>query len=164
MGDTAVPQVLYLAPPAPNPSAPTTAIVYGIPGDASGSHVRLRVFDAEGRAVATLVNEAQGPVMAEVDVNRMKQVFWNLATNSLKAMPDGGVLTIDVGVLDSGEVVEVRFSDNGQGMNENEIEKYFQPFHGHFEEGSGLGAAIVYRLVQEHGGRIVADDWDRCIG
>jgi signal transduction histidine kinase len=39
-------------------------------------------------------------------------------------------------------------------MDETETESYFQPFHTGFSEGTGLGAAIVYRLIQEHGGRI----------
>ena len=45
-------------------------------------------------------------------------------------------------------------SDQGKGMDEREVEAYFQPFRGSFGEGTGLGAAIVYRLIEEHGGRI----------
>jgi two-component system sensor histidine kinase PilS (NtrC family) len=96
-------------------------------------------------------------VWCEVDVNRTKQVFWNLATNALKAMPDGGALTITVGSIDAGSHVEIVFEDEGIGMDEDEAQAYFQPFHSLFREGTGLGAAIVYRLVEEHGGRIAVD-------
>jgi two-component system sensor histidine kinase PilS (NtrC family) len=92
-------------------------------------------------------------VWCEVDPNRMKQVFWNLATNALKAMPSGGTLAIGVAACDA-ERVEVVFADQGKGMDEREVEAYFQPFRGSFDEGTGLGAAIVYRLIEEHGGRI----------
>jgi two-component system sensor histidine kinase PilS (NtrC family) len=96
-----------------------------------------------------------GELWCEVDANRMKQVFWNLATNSLKAMPAGGVLKIQarqgVGQL------EICFTDEGQGMDDSQKERYFQPFSGSFDEGTGLGAAIVYRLVEEHSGKIHVD-------
>ena len=48
----------------------------------------------------------------------------------------------------------LHFADDGAGMGPSEIERYFQPFQGSFQEGTGLGAAIVYRLVQEHQGRV----------
>lgn len=93
-------------------------------------------------------------VWCELDQNRMRQVFWNLASNALKAMPGGGTLRIEVDHGPGREDVEVRFSDDGRGMNDGEQQRYFQPFSGSFERGTGLGAAIVYRLVEEHGGRI----------
>jgi two-component system sensor histidine kinase PilS (NtrC family) len=95
-------------------------------------------------------------IEAEVDVNRMKQVFWNLATNALKAMPDGGRLRIAVREVRR-DRIEVSFEDDGRGMDDTEVAKYFQPFQSAFGEGTGLGAAIVYRLVEEHGGRIHLD-------
>jgi two-component system sensor histidine kinase PilS (NtrC family) len=101
--------------------------------------------------VATEFHPASIPI--ELDVNRMKQVFWNLAKNALKAMPQGGTLTVKaVDGLD-GQVV-VSFTDTGVGMPEADIASNFEPFHGSFESGTGLGLAIVYRIIEEHGGRI----------
>jgi two-component system sensor histidine kinase PilS (NtrC family) len=93
-------------------------------------------------------------IEAEVDVNRLKQVFWNLATNALKAMPDGGTLTIHLEAPEGEDRIRVRFNDEGRGMSAQEMEQYFQPFQSSFREGNGLGAAIVYRLIEEHHGRI----------
>jgi two-component system sensor histidine kinase PilS (NtrC family) len=87
-----------------------------------------------------------------IDPNRMKQVFWNLATNALKAMPDGG--TLSIAARRAGAEVEISFADEGTGMDARELAGYFQPFRSSFREGTGLGAAIVYRIVEEHGGRI----------
>ncbi len=92
-------------------------------------------------------------IPAVVDVNRMKQVFWNLAKNGLKAMPHGGTLTVRA-IDGRDDQVVVTFADTGIGMSEQEITSNFQPFHGSFESGTGLGLAIVYRIVEEHGGRI----------
>jgi len=88
-----------------------------------------------------------------VDSSRMRQVFWNLAKNALKAMPEGGTLTVKaLGEVD-GQVL-VSFSDEGIGMGDTEVARNFQPFHGSFRDGTGLGLAIVYRIIQEHQGRI----------
>ena len=92
------------------------------------------------------------PVPAYVDVNRMKQVFWNLAKNALKAMPEGGTLVARA--RRGPEGAQVSFADSGVGMSEDEVAKSFQPFHTTFVGGSGLGLSIVYRIVHEHGGRI----------
>ena len=93
-------------------------------------------------------------VSCEVDPNRLKQVFWNLATNALKAMPDGGTLTIGVELSEADTQLEIVFRDQGRGMDATDRERYFQPFSGSFDRGTGLGAAIVYRLIEEHGGKI----------
>jgi two-component system sensor histidine kinase PilS (NtrC family) len=101
--------------------------------------------------VTTELRPSSIPVV--VDVNRMKQVFWNLAKNALKAMPDGGTLTVKAAAEADGQVV-VTFADTGIGMSETDIAANFQPFHGSFASGTGLGLAIVYRIIEEHGGRI----------
>jgi two-component system sensor histidine kinase PilS (NtrC family) len=103
------------------------------------------------RIVATF---AAPRMVCEVDPNRMKQIFWNLATNALKAMSDGGTLSIDVRWNGSGDGVEFVFADEGEGMDERQLRLYFQPFNSAFPHGIGLGTAIVYRLVEEHGGKI----------
>ena len=94
------------------------------------------------------------PVWCEADEGQVRQVIWNLATNGLRAMPDGGRLRLgarrDPG--DAAGVLEVQ--DGGVGIPESELEAIFQPFHGAFEQGSGLGMAIVHRIVDDYGGAI----------
>jgi two-component system sensor histidine kinase PilS (NtrC family) len=102
-----------------------------------------------------IVRKLPGGDVARVDPDAMRQVFWNLASNALRAMPGGGRLEIEIGGHGVDEVM-VCFRDQGCGMDEEAIKRYFQPFGSGFQGGTGLGAAIVYRIVDEHGGRVQA--------
>lgn len=92
-------------------------------------------------------------IHAVLDTNRIRQVIWNLARNGLKSMPAGGTLTIGVEERPAGGLA-IFFQDEGIGMTEKEIENCFQPFRGGFSQGTGLGLSIVYRVVEEHEGKI----------
>jgi two-component system sensor histidine kinase PilS (NtrC family) len=89
------------------------------------------------------------------DPDQISQIFWNLARNALRAMPGGGTLEVS-GRLE-GETYRIRFRDSGKGMTEEQRAKLFQPFQSFFDGGTGIGMAIVYRIVQEHGGSVVVD-------
>jgi two-component system sensor histidine kinase PilS (NtrC family) len=90
------------------------------------------------------------------DANQMKQIAWNLARNAIEAMPGGGRLEVELSKNDSGEAV-MAFRDEGVGMGDDEIHRMFVPFKGDFEQGSGLGLAVVYRMVQDYNGTIRVD-------
>jgi two-component system sensor histidine kinase PilS (NtrC family) len=86
------------------------------------------------------------------DGDKLKQVFWNLSSNALRAMPNGGVLTVS---LDKSQGDwRIRFQDTGEGIPPQLLEKIFEPFQSGFEGGTGLGLAIVYRIIQDHDARI----------
>jgi two-component system sensor histidine kinase PilS (NtrC family) len=93
------------------------------------------------------------PLIADPD--QVSQIFWNLARNSLRAMPDGGTLKI-VGRL-ADERYHLRVIDTGRGMSEEQRANLFHPFQSFFDGGTGIGMAIVYRIVQEHGGRLLVE-------
>jgi two-component system sensor histidine kinase PilS (NtrC family) len=89
------------------------------------------------------------------DPDQVSQIFWNLARNSLRAMPHGGTLTV-VGRLDE-DSYRMQVIDTGRGMTEEQRANLFHPFQSFFDGGTGIGMAIVYRIVQEHGGRLQVD-------
>jgi two-component system sensor histidine kinase PilS (NtrC family) len=89
------------------------------------------------------------------DPDQVSQIFWNLARNALRAMPEGGTLTL--AGRPEGESYRIEVRDTGRGMTEEQRTKLFQPFQSFFDGGTGIGMAIVYRIVQEHGGRLSID-------
>ena len=86
------------------------------------------------------------------DGDQIRQVFWNLARNAVQAMQNGGILRVTA--EPDGEIYRIRFVDSGRGMSEADQRRLFQPFRTNFPTGTGLGMAISYRIVQEHGGDI----------
>jgi signal transduction histidine kinase len=90
--------------------------------------------------------------IAEIDGDRLKQVFWNLSDNAMRAMPNGGSLTVSL--QQQGSDWQISFSDTGTGIAQPEMEKIFEPFHSSFSGGTGLGLAIVYQILQAHDAKI----------
>jgi len=86
------------------------------------------------------------------DADKLRQVFWNICDNCLKAMPHGGTLTAQV--EDAGKRVHVVLADTGVGFTPRQLEKVFEPFQSGFEEGTGLGLALVYQVIRGHQGTI----------
>ena len=99
------------------------------------------------------VDVPRAPVWFEADEGQMRQIVWNLATNGLRAMPDGGGLMLGLQAEQAGNVV-LSVRDEGVGILPGEIDSVLQPFHGTFAQGTGLGLAIVHRIVSDHGGEI----------
>jgi two-component system, NtrC family, sensor histidine kinase PilS len=89
---------------------------------------------------------------AAIDADRMKQVFWNLLENAVRAMDGKGTITVSTRA--AGDFLRIGVRDTGPGIPAKIIEKIFEPFQSHFEGGTGLGLAIVYQIVQAHGARI----------
>ncbi len=85
--------------------------------------------------------------------NQFKQVFWNLIRNAVKAMPQGGMLGIDL--AEHRRELRISISDTGRGFSEQEKEHLFEPFFSGFDNGRGLGMTVVRRIVDDYDGRIL---------
>jgi two-component system sensor histidine kinase PilS (NtrC family) len=107
------------------------------------------VVDVPEHAVECLADEAQ-----------IRQVVWNLASNALRAMPDGGVLRMTVAAHDGGSggaYLTIAVRDDGVGIDPADLDGILQPFRGGFEGGAGLGLSIVHRIVSDYGGELQVD-------
>jgi signal transduction histidine kinase len=96
---------------------------------------------------------SQAPVRVMGNAAMLMQAFRNLAENALSHTPPGTTVEIDV----AGNGV-VRVLDEGPGIPESERSLIFQRFWRHRTEGAGLGLAIVWRIVEAHGGTIEVAD------
>jgi two-component system sensor histidine kinase PilS (NtrC family) len=92
-------------------------------------------------------------VLAMADAEGVRQVFWNLTRNALKAMPDGGTLRTEMRRTAPGSV-RITFTDTGRGMTPSQVERLFEPFSSSTTGGTGLGLSIVYQIIRDHGGTI----------
>jgi len=99
-----------------------------------------------------LVRAFAGPLWAEVDANALRQAIWNLCLNALDAMSGGGALT--VGAMTAGATLELSVADTGDGIAIAELGHIFEPFFSTKPEGSGLGLALVDRVVRDHAGDV----------
>jgi len=105
---------------------------------------------------------------AEVDELQMKQCFYNLTSNAVEAMPEGGNLTIQVenARISTGEVFDLKegsylkitFTDEGVGIPEDHFSKIFDPYFTTkrmvSQKGLGLGLSVCYSVLKNHDGHI----------
>ena len=93
----------------------------------------------------------------KIDSDRMAQVIHNIVANARDAMPEGGRLTIATNKENG--LVKIRFIDSGPGVPPELTDRIFEPFISHGKKkGAGLGLSIARRIVEEHGGKIWAEN------
>lgn len=110
------------------------------------------------------LDPAAPPVNA--DETHLNQALMNLALNARDAMPQGGVLTFQTALQEftppngpAGRYVKISVRDTGAGIAPEHLDKIFDPFFTtkSVDQGSGLGLAVVYGIVQSHGGHIAVE-------
>jgi len=87
----------------------------------------------------------------------LRQVFSNLFRNAAESAGEGMPVLVRVGVKAHGETAEIAVTDNGPGIPRENLDKIFIPFFTTKPHGTGLGLALVHRIVTEHGGTVSVD-------
>jgi two-component system, NtrC family, sensor kinase len=105
-------------------------------------HVRL-----EKRLTGDMIN-------AFLDENQIEQVLINILLNALHAVEADGVITVESGVDPEKQRIRVEIADNGCGISEENVKKIFDPFFSTKSNGTGLGLAVSYGIIQSHQGDI----------
>ena len=108
--------------------------------------------DVRGRHRIVLNLEAR-QIQVMGNTSQLQQVFWNLSQNAIRAMPDGGTLTIAARETEDG-CGEIQFEDTGIGMTQEEMDQLFQPFQSGFPGGAGLGLGITFQIIEDHRGKV----------
>ncbi len=114
--------------------------------------VELARPQAEAAKISVAVKEEAGGVEVRVDRDLFKQAVLNIVVNAMQAMPNGGELRFESSIGES--AAELRISDTGVGIPEELREQIFRLYFSTKKEGSGIGLAMTFRIVQLHDGTI----------
>ena len=104
----------------------------------------------------------------QLDCDKINQVLLNLTINAIQAMPDGGTLNVTskwINVVPdemereqgSDGCLVISLQDTGGGILKDHLEKIFEPFYTTKEEGTGLGLAVVKKIIKAHKGSLQFD-------
>lgn len=131
------------------------------------------IVDRASKSLMELMNEkkidfhvdiADNLPLIEVDPDQIVQVMINLIKNAVEAVPEEGTVRVDAYVYEGGDVEVIRekdrtmicveVSDSGDGIDDGDREKIFEPFYSRKKGGTGLGLFITHNIIQHHQGRI----------
>lgn len=125
----------------------------------------IYALTVSGSGVGQALEIGQGLWTAEVDENQIKQALGNILINGLQAMPAGGTLGLKVENLElgsdtalplaPGKYLKITATDNGIGIPEKYLAQLFVPYFTTKPKGHGLGLAMAWNVVKNHGGHIL---------
>ncbi|MDG5815150.1 ATP-binding protein [Chitinispirillales bacterium ANBcel5] len=119
-------------------------------------------FTVRGSGVSVSVETDKVPVIVKGDKSQIRQVFQNLIINSIQAMSDGGEIIVKTETVSSNDCLpsnlkpttyfKASITDHGHGMSEEVKARVFEPFFSTKKSGCGLGLAVAFSVLDNHGG------------
>ena len=114
--------------------------------------IKLIAADAQKNKISVEIDAAADLSEVEVDPDKIKQVLLNIFLNCLAALKEGGKLKIEL--LPGTDNLTVIISDNGAGIEKMDLPKIYDPYFTSKPAGTGLGLAVVQKIMEAHGGKI----------
>ena len=123
-------------------------------GEVVRSAANLLIHQKRGSGVEISVDISDEMPLVTADAGQIQQAVIALSTNAIDAMPDGGELRLTV--FPQGNRLAIEVKDNGTGIAPENMSKIYEPFFTTKEvgQGTGLGLAVCYGIISDHGGRI----------
>jgi two-component system sensor histidine kinase PilS (NtrC family) len=99
---------------------------------------------------------ADDPLYIKANRTEIRQVIWNVILNAVQAMPEGGIVRVEARLVDTEgrDGAEIKIGDTGCGIKNQDLQRIFEPFYTTRDTGTGLGLAVVSRIMEAYGGRI----------
>jgi PAS domain S-box-containing protein len=110
--------------------------------------------DLEARGITLTTHILPGAERVQANARALQHVLLNLTTTAADALKDRPRPRIDIMLSREDNRVRIRISDNGRGMNKEQIENIFKPFHTTKPHGTGLGLVIVKKMLTTMEGTI----------
>ncbi len=107
-----------------------------------------------GSNTKTVLEDKSNNIQINADQTLLKNAFSNLINNAYQAMENGGVLTVIIDHRDDSDRLEIKISDTGKGISPDDLPRIFIPFFTTRETGTGLGLALVRKMITAHMGTV----------
>ena len=98
------------------------------------------------------MNTAPDMPLVDVDPDKVKQVLLNVFLNAAAAMKNGG--TLEISLMTDKNIITVAVSDTGTGIEKKDLPRIYDPYFTSKPTGTGLGLAVVQKIMEAHGGTI----------
>ncbi|NQT32352.1 MAG: hypothetical protein HQ594_01610 [Candidatus Omnitrophica bacterium] len=137
-----------LAFSSPGKEKPTEVCI----NDSLNEVVHLMEYEYSLRRINVVKNLSSTLPVLELNEDQMREVFVNIMKNSAEAMSDGGEMIISTSM--EGDNIRIDFADTGEGIEEENMEKIFDPFFSTRETNVGLGLSVCLGILKEYSGKI----------
>ena len=154
--DNFVRDFLMLARPVPEAKEPVNV------ADIAEEVIENIKMSNEWTGDIKIIRTFSGQSKAFANKEQIRQIIQNLMLNALQAMDRRGNIFLEIktaNLEDGRDYVAIRITDEGCGIEEEDLKNVFEPFFTKKEKGTGLGLAIVSRIVDGYGGKIKIESW-----
>ena len=127
-------------------------------GNLIGHAMKLMEAEAEKNNISVSLNAPGDVPPADVDPDKVKQVLLNILLNAVAAMKNGGRLAITLKQEKGSVLIEVM--DSGMGIAAADLPRIYDPYFTSKPAGTGLGLAVVQKIMEAHGGRIIVESME----